>query len=81
VVVVNFADVGYDAYRLGLPRAGTWRVRFNSDWNGYDPGFGNRASFDTAADGPPQDGLPLSGALGLGPYTALVLSQDAPEAS
>jgi 1,4-alpha-glucan branching enzyme len=81
VVVLNFAEAGYPAYRIGLPRAGTWRVRFNSDWNGYDPGFGNWASYDTTADGPPQDGLPLSGAVGLGPYTALILSQDPPEAT
>ncbi len=42
VMVLNFANIGYDAStRLGLPGPGTWRVRFNSDWNGYDPGFGN----------------------------------------
>jgi 1,4-alpha-glucan branching enzyme len=76
VVVLNFSAVGYAAYQIGLPREGTWRVRFNSDWNGYDPGFGNWPSYDTTAAGPPQDGLPLSGAVGLGPYTALILSQD-----
>jgi 1,4-alpha-glucan branching enzyme len=80
VVVLNFSDAGYPAYRIGLPRPGTWRVRFNSDWNGYDPGFSNWASDDTTAEGPSQDGLPLSGAVGLGPYTALVLSQDSSQA-
>jgi 1,4-alpha-glucan branching enzyme len=78
VVVLNFADAGYAAYQIGLPRPGTWRVRFNSDWSGYDAAFGNWASDDTAAAGPPQDGLPYSGAVGLGPYTAIVLSQDPP---
>jgi 1,4-alpha-glucan branching enzyme len=78
VVVLNFANAGYAAYQIGLPRPGTWRVRFNSDWSGYDATFGNWASGDTTAGGPPQDGLPYSGAVGLGPYTAIVLSQDSP---
>jgi len=78
VVVLNFANAGYAAYQIGLPRPGTWRVRFNSDWSGYDATFGNWASDDTTAGGPPQDGLPYSGAVGLGPYTAIVLSQDSP---
>jgi 1,4-alpha-glucan branching enzyme len=76
VVVLNFADAGYAAYQVGLPRPGTWRVRLNSDWTGYDPGFGDWASFDTAAAGPPQDGLAQSGPVGIGPYTAIILSQD-----
>jgi 1,4-alpha-glucan branching enzyme len=76
VVVLNFAETGYAAYQLGLPRAGTWRVRLNSDWTGYDPGFGDWASDDTTATGPPQDGLPYSAPIGLGPYTVIILSQD-----
>ncbi|HEX8905184.1 MAG TPA: alpha-amylase family glycosyl hydrolase, partial [Longimicrobiaceae bacterium] len=34
VVVLNFADRSYDGYALGFPRAGEWKVRFNSDWRG-----------------------------------------------
>ena len=34
VVVANFANRSYDSYALGFPRAGQWRVRFNSDWQG-----------------------------------------------
>jgi 1,4-alpha-glucan branching enzyme len=76
VVVLNFSDTGHAAYQIGLPRAGTWRVRLNSDWSGYDPAFGDWASYDTASAGPPHDGLPYSGTVGLGPYTAVILSQD-----
>ena len=76
IVVFNFANLGYASYQVGLPRPGTWRVRFNSDWSGYDPTFGNWASNDTAAAGTPQDGLAYSGPIGLGPYTAVILSQD-----
>src|SRR5262249_16212034 len=32
VVIANFANRAYRAYRIGLPRRGRWRVRFNGDW-------------------------------------------------
>jgi 1,4-alpha-glucan branching enzyme len=78
VVVLNFADAGYGGYEIGLPRPGTWRVRFNSDWPGYDPGYGGWPSDDTTATGEPRDGLEFSGPVGIGPYTAVILSQDPP---
>ncbi len=33
-------------YRIGVPRAGRWRVRFNSDWDGYDPDFATVHALD-----------------------------------
>jgi len=76
IVVLNFANRGYTNYRIGFPRGGSWRVRLNSDWNGYDPGFGNWFSYDTNTDGEAQDSMPVGGSLGLGPYSAVILSQD-----
>jgi 1,4-alpha-glucan branching enzyme len=76
VVIANFADRAYGSYRIGLPRAGLWRVRFNSDWSGYSPAFTNQASFDLETSGDGADTMSCSGSVGLGPYTAVVLSQD-----
>ncbi|GAA2094144.1 alpha-amylase family glycosyl hydrolase [Streptomyces albiaxialis] len=76
VVVANFANRGYAHYSLGMPRGGLWRVRFNSDWEGYDPAFGGHPAHDTEAVPVPRDGLPCTAALALGPYTAVILSQD-----
>jgi 1,4-alpha-glucan branching enzyme len=77
VVVLNFANRGYDAYRIGFPRGGRWRVRFNSDWRGYSPVFTDRQSFDTVAlQGGNGDNMPFGGDIGLGPYAAVILSQD-----
>ena len=76
VVVLNFANRGYNSYTMGLPRAGQWRVRFNSDWAGYDPSFGNWLGYDTETDQGARDGLPTAANIGIGPYTALILSQD-----
>ena len=75
VVVLNFRNAAYASYRIGLPQPGTWRVRFNSDWNGYDAAFGNYASYDTTAEWNGADGMPCSSNVGIGPYTAVILSQ------
>jgi 1,4-alpha-glucan branching enzyme len=59
----------------------------NSDWNGYSRDFGNQACSDVAAeavqsDGPQdanavqRDGFPAVGTIAIGPYSALVFSQD-----
>jgi 1,4-alpha-glucan branching enzyme len=76
VVVANFANRGYNSYSLGFPRAGGWRVRFNSDWQGYSSDYGNQPGYDTLAGGGPQDGMPCQANIGIGPYSVLILSQD-----
>jgi 1,4-alpha-glucan branching enzyme len=77
VVLLNVANRGYDGYRIGLPRPGVWRVRFNSDFRGYSDDFGAQPVVDTATDPLAVDGMPCSASVGLPPYTAVVLSQDA----
>jgi 1,4-alpha-glucan branching enzyme len=78
VVLANFANRSYTDYRIGLPRGGRWRVRLNSDWRGYSPAFTGQASFDLDARGADAtDGMPGGGTIGIGPYTCLILSQDA----
>ena len=78
VVVLNFTAEPLQDYWIGLPAAGTWRVRFNSDWNGYDAEFVNTFTADTEAVTEALDGLPAKGCLNaVGPYSAVILSQDA----
>jgi 1,4-alpha-glucan branching enzyme len=76
VVVCNFANQRYANYRIGVPRPGMWRVRFNSDSRDYDGYFDNWPSFDANANGPALNGMPFSAEVSLGAYTCLVLSQD-----
>ena len=76
VILFNFANQAFSSYRIGLPRAGNWRVRFNSDSNVYDPYFSDSPSFDTSVDGGGLDGMLFSANVGIGPYTAVILSQD-----
>jgi 1,4-alpha-glucan branching enzyme len=76
VVLANFANRAYDAYAVGLPRAGLWRVRLNSDWTGYSPVFTGQSSLDQAASASGADAMPCSASFGLGPYSTIILSQD-----
>ena len=76
VVVANFSAVAYPVYRVGVPRAGRWRVRFNSDWDGYDPEFETVDSNDTDSEPQRQDGFAQRIGIGLGPYSVVILSQD-----
>jgi len=76
VVVLNFKNQAWSGnYTIGLPRPGDWHVRFNSDWDGYDPSFGNHPSPTLTAVPGAYDGLPYRANISIGPYTALILSQ------
>ncbi|MEN8174327.1 MAG: alpha-amylase family glycosyl hydrolase, partial [Pseudomonadota bacterium] len=74
MVVLNFSARSFPEYRLGFPQGGTWRVRFNSDWSGYRSDFGSHPGHDTEAFHGARDGMGYQGSLGIGPYTALILS-------
>lgn len=78
VVVCNFSASNLNTYRVGLPRSGTWKLRFNSDWNGYSDDYGNYPSFDTSGTGIAWDGMGYSGLVNIGAYSALVYSQTPP---
>ncbi|HLP86080.1 MAG TPA: alpha-amylase family glycosyl hydrolase [Phycisphaerales bacterium] len=76
IIIANFGNASYSSYNLGFPRAGTWRVRFNSDWNGYSSDFANTNSYDTTAFSGAKDGMGFNGNIGIGPYSLIILSQD-----
>ncbi len=73
--VVNFAAVPHHQYKIGLPRAGTWREVVNTDSELYaGSGVGNLGSV-TAHD-EPSHGLPASGHLTVPPLGAVWLRYD-----
>jgi 1,4-alpha-glucan branching enzyme len=74
VVVANFSTFPRPSYNIGFPREGTWYLRFNSDWSAYSGDFGN-VGYDTTAAGGGNQGMPFNGNVGLGAYSAIVLSQ------
>ena len=76
VVVVNVSNRAWPDYRIGLPCRGEWRVRFNSDWDGYGDDYENVGGVTVTAAAEPRDGMACSGSLAIGRYSALILSQD-----
>jgi 1,4-alpha-glucan branching enzyme len=76
VVVANFGNRTHQSYRIGLPREGLWRLRLNSDWQGYSDDFGNLASGDLTAAPGDYDGCPCHGEVSVAPYSVLIFSQD-----
>ncbi len=76
IVLANFSSVARDRYRIGVPRQGLWRVRCNSDWDGYDQDFATEPALDAESEDEPLDGLGQSISVGVGPYTVVILSQD-----
>ncbi len=78
IVVLSFSNASRGLYTIGFPAGGPWRVRFNSDWQGYDPDFGLQDVFDIEAVEGEYDGMPFNGPVALGPYGAVILSQDRP---
>jgi 1,4-alpha-glucan branching enzyme len=76
VVVVNFLHEQQDGYRIGFPAPGTWRLRLNSDWQGYNGDLSNHPSTDVLAEAGDCDGLPWQAKVAIGPYSVLIYSQE-----
>lgn len=77
VVVINLSDKTYTDFVFPFPEKGLWKVRFNSDWKGYDPSFGNSVAADTTTfdytiDKEKKPGVKLT----LASYQAIILSKD-----
>lgn len=70
VVVANFGADQFDEYELTFPHEGTWTVRFNSSWKGYNPDFNEAHVTFVEADKNRKATLPLPA------YGSLILSID-----
>jgi 1,4-alpha-glucan branching enzyme len=76
IVVLNFTNKEHRDYVIGMPEEGVWKVRFNSDWKGYDPSFADTPAFETETFESKKDDQQYSAAIHMGPYNALILSRD-----
>lgn len=75
VVVANFFHEAQADYLLGFPAPGLWKLRFSSDWQGYNDDFQNYPSTDVMTKSDDYDQLPSSGKIAIGPYSVLIFSQ------
>lgn len=75
IVVANFANQPVTDYKLGLPHAGQWQVRFNSDLKAYHPSFTSHHVPTVTAVPGEYDQLAYHATLSIGPYSVIILSQ------
>ena len=78
VVVANLDANVRENYRIGMPEAGLWKLRFNSDASTYSKDFGDFDSFDITADEGAYDDLPCHADIDIAPYSLLIYSLDHP---
>jgi 1,4-alpha-glucan branching enzyme len=77
VVVINFANKQQQDFIIPFPEEGLWKVRFNSDWKGYDPEFHDNYAYDTEtlnSDADEQGNYQAR--VSLAPYNAIIFSLD-----
>lgn len=70
VVLINFGDAHFEKYELLLPHSGTWTVRFNSSWKGYNVDFHEAGTSTVDADANKKASLELAA------YSVVILSQE-----
>ena len=75
VVIANLGGRTFTEYVVGLPRSGTWTLRFNSDARRYADDFANTASHSVTTEAVARDGKAQRATLAIGPYSVLILSQ------
>jgi 1,4-alpha-glucan branching enzyme len=75
IVLVNLSAKKFTQYDLGLPAAGTWTVRVDSDRTAYSTDFSGGGPATIDAKAVPRDGLPYTGSFVLGPYSIVVVSK------
>ncbi len=75
VVVMNFSCQAVHDYAIPFPIKGHWKIRFNSDWEGYDNDFDNHITYDAVAQ-PTEDNTAHVATLSLAAYSAVIYSQE-----
>jgi 1,4-alpha-glucan branching enzyme len=75
VVIANFGATRYSRYDVGVPVAGNWQTRIDTDITKYGADFGSATPTPVTVTTATKDGLPVTAAVALGPYSMVVLSR------
>ncbi len=83
MVIANLSGTAWTQsnYEIGFPTSGVWKIRFNSDSQTYNAGFGGIPATNQIAvssGSQPMHGHPFRAAVNMGAYGIMVLSQEAP---
>jgi 1,4-alpha-glucan branching enzyme len=69
LIVANFSARDWAAYEVGVPQAGHWAARFNSDWAGYREDLGDFSVQDIMATALGKDDLPARASISVAAYS------------
>jgi 1,4-alpha-glucan branching enzyme len=69
LIVANFSAQGWEHYKVGVPVAGRWVARFNSDWEGYREDLENFPVQDVVAAASERDGQPATADVSVAAYS------------
>jgi 1,4-alpha-glucan branching enzyme len=75
IVVLNLRNKAYAEYDVGVPGAGTWRIRLDTDWQIYGDDFGGGQMGSVDALVKQKDGKPYALPVKLGAYAAVVFTR------
>ncbi|MBX3355442.1 MAG: alpha amylase C-terminal domain-containing protein [Phycisphaeraceae bacterium] len=78
VVLANFSNTSFPAYRIGVPNPGLWRNRLNSDLPAYGSDYWGLPAPNKASEPVPWDGMPQSVLISVAPYSVVIYSQSPP---
>ncbi len=76
IVIANCANAQRTDYRIGLPEAGTWKLRMNTGAKAYGAELVGETLRELRTSEHPHDGYPYSVEVAIGPYCVLIYSQD-----
>ncbi|MDB6094264.1 MAG: 1,4-alpha-glucan branching protein [Verrucomicrobia bacterium] len=76
IVLMNLSHETVADHAIGVPAAGLWHVRLNSDSRAYSTDFGDQPVFDGNAKAEPYDGMEFKLLASLAPYSFVIFSQD-----
>jgi 1,4-alpha-glucan branching enzyme len=74
MVIANFGAKKYTHYDIGVPAAGSWVARVDSDATRYGADFGSATPTAVTVAAAARDGLPATASIVLGPYALVVLT-------
>jgi 1,4-alpha-glucan branching enzyme len=69
LIIANFSARDWTAYEVGVPQAGHWAARFNSDWAGYREDLGDFCVQDIMAIAREKDNQPALAAISVAAYS------------
>ena len=75
IVILNFADVAYQEYDIGVPGQGAWRIRLDTDWLSYGADFGGGQTGSVQTRTESKDNQPYLLPVQLAAYGAVVFSR------